>query len=71
MSDVKVEHKVVLTRHEAARWISGLGEALSGDGPVSIHLADTTVELEVPTTSGSRPRWRSTGTRSSSSSSSS
>jgi amphi-Trp domain-containing protein len=48
MSDVKVEHKVVLTRHEAARWISGLGEALSGDGPVSIHLADTTVELKVP-----------------------
>jgi amphi-Trp domain-containing protein len=48
MSDVKVEHKVVLTRHEAARWISDLGEALSGDGPVSIRLADTAVELEVP-----------------------
>jgi amphi-Trp domain-containing protein len=48
MSDVKVEHKVVLTRHEAARWISDLGEALSRDGVVSIRQARSTVELEVP-----------------------
>ena len=48
MSDVKVEHKVVLSRHEAARWIADLAEALSGDGPVSIRLARSTVELEVP-----------------------
>jgi amphi-Trp domain-containing protein len=48
MSDVKVEHKVTLTRQEAARWIAGVAEALGGDGPVSIRLARSTVELEVP-----------------------
>jgi amphi-Trp domain-containing protein len=48
MSDVKVEHKVVMTRQEAARWISDLAEALSRDGTVSIRLARSTVELEVP-----------------------
>jgi amphi-Trp domain-containing protein len=48
MSDVKVEHKVSLTRHEAARWIADVAAALSGDGPVSIRLAGSTVELEVP-----------------------
>jgi amphi-Trp domain-containing protein len=48
MSDVKVEHKVTLTRQEAAQWIADLAAALSGDGPVSIRLARSTVELEVP-----------------------
>ena len=48
MSDVKVEHKVTLTRQEAARWIADVAAALSGDGPVSIRLARSTVELEVP-----------------------
>jgi amphi-Trp domain-containing protein len=48
MSDIKVEHKVVLTRQEAARWIAEVAEALSGDGTVSIHLARSTVELAVP-----------------------
>jgi amphi-Trp domain-containing protein len=48
MADVKVEHKVTLTRHDAARWIADLAEALSGDGPVSIRLAQSTVELVVP-----------------------
>jgi amphi-Trp domain-containing protein len=48
MSDVKVEHKVVMSRHEAARWIAELAEALSGDGTVSIRLAQSTVEMEVP-----------------------
>jgi amphi-Trp domain-containing protein len=48
MADVKVEHKVTLTRHEAARWIADLAEALSGDGPASIRLARSTIELEVP-----------------------
>ena len=48
MADVKVEHKVTLTRHEAASWIADLAEALSGDGRVSIRLARSTVELEVP-----------------------
>ena len=48
MSDVKVEHKVTLTRREAARGIADVAAALSGDGPVSIRLARSTVELEVP-----------------------
>jgi amphi-Trp domain-containing protein len=44
----QVEHKVSLARHEAARWIADVAVALSGDGPVSIRLAGSTVELEVP-----------------------
>jgi amphi-Trp domain-containing protein len=48
MSDVKVEHKVVLSRHDAGRWFADLAEALSGDGKVSIRLARSTVELTVP-----------------------
>src|SRR4051794_11584797 len=48
MSDVKVEHKVVMTRAEVAQWIADVGKALSGDGTVSIRLADSTVELKVP-----------------------
>jgi len=48
MSDVKVEHKVVMTRTEAAQWIADVGKALSGDGTVSIRLAESTVELKVP-----------------------
>jgi hypothetical protein len=30
MSDVTVEHKVVMTRQEAVRWIAELAEALGG-----------------------------------------
>ena len=48
MSDVKVEHKVVMTRTEAAQWIADVGKALSGDGTVSIRLAESSVELKVP-----------------------
>jgi amphi-Trp domain-containing protein len=48
MSDVKVERKVVLSRAEVAQWMSELGKALSGDGTVSLRLADSTVELAVP-----------------------
>ena len=48
MTDVKVEHKITLTRQEAARWIADLADALTGDGPVTIRLAASTVELEVP-----------------------
>jgi amphi-Trp domain-containing protein len=48
MSDVKVEHKVVMTRAELAEWIAEVGKALSGDGTVSLRLADTTVDLKVP-----------------------
>ena len=48
MSDVKVEHKVVMTRAEVAQWIADVGKALSGDGTASLRLADSTVELKVP-----------------------
>jgi len=48
MSDVKVEHKVVMSRAELAQWIADVGKALSGEGKVSIRLDDSTVELEVP-----------------------
>ena len=48
MSDVKVEHKVVMTRAEVAQWVADVGKALSGEGTVSISLADSTVELKVP-----------------------
>ena len=48
MSDVKVERKVVMTRADLAQWIADVGKALSGDGTVSIRLADTTVDLKVP-----------------------
>jgi amphi-Trp domain-containing protein len=48
MSDVKVERKVSLTRSEAARWLTDIAKSLSGDGKVSIQLADSTVEMDVP-----------------------
>jgi amphi-Trp domain-containing protein len=48
MSDVKLERKVVMTRAEVAQWIADVGKALSGDGTVSLRLADSTVDLKVP-----------------------
>ena len=48
MSDVKIEQKVVMTRAEVAQWIAEVGKALSGDGTVSIRLAESSVELKVP-----------------------
>jgi amphi-Trp domain-containing protein len=48
MSDVKVEHKVVMTRAEVAQWIADVGKALNGDGTAAVRLADSTVELKVP-----------------------
>jgi len=48
MSDVKVEHKVVMTRAEVAQWIADVGKALTGDGTASLRLGETTVELKVP-----------------------
>ena len=48
MSDVKVEHKVAMSRAELAQWIADVGKALSGEGTVSIRLNDSTVQLEVP-----------------------
>jgi amphi-Trp domain-containing protein len=48
MADVKVERKAALTRAEVAQFVADLGKALSGAGTVSLRLADSTVELEVP-----------------------
>jgi amphi-Trp domain-containing protein len=48
MSDVKVERKVTMTRHEAADWLADIAESLNGKGRVSIQLADSTVEMDVP-----------------------
>jgi len=48
MSDVQVEHRVVMTRAEVAQRIADVGKALNGDGTVSIRLADGTAETKVP-----------------------
>ena len=48
MADVKVERKSGMTRAEVAEWIADVGKALSGEGTVSIRLADTTVDVKVP-----------------------
>jgi len=48
MSDVKVERKVTMTRHEAAEWVSDLARQLHGKGRVTLRLADSTVEMDVP-----------------------
>ena len=48
MSDVKIEHKVAMTRAEAAQWLADVSKELSGDGTVSLRLAGSTVELKVP-----------------------
>ena len=48
MSDVKVEHKVVMTRAEVAQWVADVGKALSGDGTVSLRLGESAVELKIP-----------------------
>jgi amphi-Trp domain-containing protein len=48
MSDVKIEHKVAMTRAEAAQWLADVGKELSGEGTVSLRLSGSTVELKVP-----------------------
>jgi amphi-Trp domain-containing protein len=48
MSDVKVELKTGMTRAEVAEWIADVGKAMTGEGTVSIRLADTTVDVKVP-----------------------
>ena len=57
MPDVKVERKVGMTRAEVAEWIADVGKALSGEGTVSIRLADTTVHRENRCQSGPQ-EWR-------------
>ena len=48
MADVKVEHKVAMSRAEMAQWMADFGKELSGSGTVTFRLADSTVELKVP-----------------------
>jgi len=48
MSDVKVENKTTMSRHEVARWFADVAKAMSADGPVTLSLAGSTVKLEVP-----------------------
>jgi amphi-Trp domain-containing protein len=48
MPDVKVENKVTMSRADLATWLAGVAEALKGTGDVSISLAGSTVELDVP-----------------------
>jgi amphi-Trp domain-containing protein len=48
VSDVKIEQKVVRSRAEVAQLLAELGKSLEGEGTVSLRLADSTVELEVP-----------------------
>jgi amphi-Trp domain-containing protein len=48
MSDVKIEHKVAMTRAEVAQWMADVGKELSGEGTVSIRLSGNTVELKIP-----------------------
>jgi amphi-Trp domain-containing protein len=48
MADVKLEHKVTLTRQGAARWLADLASALADDGTVTLDLSGSTVKLAVP-----------------------
>jgi uncharacterized protein YbjQ (UPF0145 family) len=50
MAEVKVEHMVARSRQEAACWISDQADALNADGPVTLRLARSTVELEIRAT---------------------
>jgi amphi-Trp domain-containing protein len=48
MSEIKVETKSAMTRHEASRWFADVAKALGADGPVKLTLAGSTVEFEMP-----------------------
>jgi len=48
MADLKIEHKVAMSRAELAQWLADLGKELSGAGIVSLRLADSTVQLKIP-----------------------
>jgi amphi-Trp domain-containing protein len=47
VSDVKVQQKQVLSRQEAARFITALAEGLREDGKVTVRLGSSTLELSV------------------------
>jgi amphi-Trp domain-containing protein len=48
MSDVEISRTESLSRHEAARRLSTLAEALAGDGHVEVGLGASTLKLHVP-----------------------
>jgi amphi-Trp domain-containing protein len=48
MSDVEISRKESLTRHEAARRLSALADALGAGGHVEVELGASTVKLHVP-----------------------
>jgi amphi-Trp domain-containing protein len=47
VSDVKVQQRQTLSRHEAARFIAALAEGLGDDGKVMVRLGSSTLELSV------------------------
>ena len=48
MSDVEISRRESLTRHEAARRLSALADALGAGGHVEVELGASTVKLHVP-----------------------
>jgi amphi-Trp domain-containing protein len=48
MSDVKLERKKTLSRHEAAVWLSALAKAFEAGGHATLPVGDATVELHIP-----------------------
>jgi amphi-Trp domain-containing protein len=48
MSDVKIEHKVAVSRDEAAAWLSVLSKAFAADGHVELTLGPSEVKIHVP-----------------------
>jgi amphi-Trp domain-containing protein len=48
MSDVKIEHKVMVSRDEAAAWLSVLSKAFAADGHVELTLGPSDVKVHVP-----------------------
>jgi amphi-Trp domain-containing protein len=48
MSDVEISRTESLTRHEAARRLNALADALAGDGRVEVELGASMVKLHVP-----------------------
>lgn len=48
MSDVKIEHTVMVSRDEAAAWLSVLSKAFAADGHVELTLGPSEVKVHVP-----------------------
>ena len=48
MSDVEISRAESLTRHEAARRLSALADALAAGGRVEVELGASTLKLHVP-----------------------